>query len=1076
MDCRRPALRDSLSLPGSPVDSTDGARWSNYTKSWSYATPTRTGSTEAQAGGGGGGSGITNLGKTLTRKVSSRWRRGGESVVCTSPGSPRLVATENTTSARHMDPICAAPSEAGSPHQAKGRLKKVGSRYSIRVSVDHKQSPSPLPRTPTPGTPTSFDSERLPRRLIKLRRSTSSAGPSPSPVSAPASTPPSGNKLWKLMKRISTGGLRDKYHSHSPSKSQSQAQAQLSNCSEESFSHASSPFTCDRDRDAPPPVPALPKDLQSLLPISSPTSDFGPQTPERRTHSDKRGTGKDRSASSPVSLPSSSPTPPQKKIFHRIRPISSVGILRGRSSTTVSNPASASASVFGFGFGSGYIPVPPHSHQSTRATTPSGQSKVFLPSRPETASSFSFGSTNPFARSYNESVLDGTCKSQSVRASTRSRRSSTSSLGDHHHHNDQFNQQQKHNQQQLNQQHNKHHRHQQQTISTNNKVNIATNGQVPAPPVPTNILAKHIVPPGELLKGEGVGVLVTTTTTVVVGEGAEKRKVPCPVVGTSASQGRSKDKDKDNNGGNRPTYSTHTKSLSKAKSSKVGLYIPLPGRAAGASSAPTFTSAPISSSLTPQTNKEGTIDSTNGHTRIPPSLPIPPRNPRRGGTNTSTKDNIEWCLGNMGIARSPDIELPSLPFPPRKRVMADKIERDGLDSQGKEKDKERVSGGWERGRSLTVTGYESAPPSPAPPSPLLSPSPFSSSPLTSPQSEPEMVEYLSSSQGPFLPVPALSTFGRVLGRQFGMERMEDPGTASVSVSPFFTTNTLAPTSGSASPSSLASTPGTDSRSGSRSDLTSGPNPHPRRIHSVSVSVTSRSGSISTKTGKSHYRPIPIPTRPRPMSRSYSSPVSTSVSGPEDMEGASAQSTPGQGQVALVQGQGMPGAFNTFLRKMSLSGGLSVVLAPGPGSPPPMRPARSPKRPSLSAIVRDGRENDKDKESEGGSGGKLLRKGSLKSATGEGPMPVMNVNGGAILENGDTTSNSLMEDEKQKSKREKWETLLEKSERAGGTLHLNADGEGLLSDKMSVRMSATSLTPSEEGLDGGKNQGDDINGH
>lgn len=38
---------------------------------------------------------------------------------------------------------------------------------------------------------------------------------------------------------------------------------------------------------------------------------------------------------------------------------------------------------------------------------------------------------------------------------------------------------------------------------------------------------------------------------------------------------------------------------------------------------------------------------------------------------------------------------------------------------------------------------------------------------------------------------------------------------------------------------------------------------------------------------------------------------------------------------------------------------------------------------------------------------------------------------------------------EKEKRERWKDLLARSERAGGTLHLNADGEGLLSDKMST---------------------------
>lgn len=51
---------------------------------------------------------------------------------------------------------------------------------------------------------------------------------------------------------------------------------------------------------------------------------------------------------------------------------------------------------------------------------------------------------------------------------------------------------------------------------------------------------------------------------------------------------------------------------------------------------------------------------------------------------------------------------------------------------------------------------------------------------------------------------------------------------------------------------------------------------------------------------------------------------------------------------------------------------------------------------------------------------------------------------------------------EREKRERWKDLLARSERAGGTIHLNADGEGLLSDKMSVRASsAVSLITGEE---------------
>jgi len=49
---------------------------------------------------------------------------------------------------------------------------------------------------------------------------------------------------------------------------------------------------------------------------------------------------------------------------------------------------------------------------------------------------------------------------------------------------------------------------------------------------------------------------------------------------------------------------------------------------------------------------------------------------------------------------------------------------------------------------------------------------------------------------------------------------------------------------------------------------------------------------------------------------------------------------------------------------------------------------------------------------------------------------------------------------EKEKRERWKDLLARSERAGGTLHLNADGEGLLSDRMSTRASAVSLVMGE----------------
>ena len=254
------------------ADQLDDFSWTNYVGSyyWSYATASTSASAQKTPKSGGG---LVGLGKSLTRKVSSRWRRTGSVVTTEGRSQGESVIIPPEIPAQAPQTFSERSGSAG-PEELKG-IKSMRSRHTMRISVDRrladgKTPSSPLPTTPTPDTPTSFESVRVPRRLVKPRPSLSSADPSPSrgpstcilaPSSTSRSTPSekdSGGKLWKLMKRISTGGLRDKYHSHSSSKSH------LSNYSEESLSHASSSAN-----ERAPPVPALPKSLRVLLPSAS---------------------------------------------------------------------------------------------------------------------------------------------------------------------------------------------------------------------------------------------------------------------------------------------------------------------------------------------------------------------------------------------------------------------------------------------------------------------------------------------------------------------------------------------------------------------------------------------------------------------------------------------------------------------------------------------------------------------------------------------------------------------------------------------------------------------------------------
>ncbi|KAK2459249.1 hypothetical protein APHAL10511_008726 [Amanita phalloides] len=952
-----PPSQPANNVVGSPADkrltadSTDDYNWSKCARSyyWSCTTASTSASTQKDSKGGGG---FMSLGKSLTRKVSSRWHKVGGAIA--AEGGPSNTSAI-PPAAQDSEKGCIQRSGSAGTEETqaksalevnKERIKKIRSRYSMRISVDRDLKPladmhtpgpvSPAPSTPTPSTPTSLDRGRVPRRLVKPRPPASSADPSPSSpgpsaslsasASAPSSEKAGNGKLWKLMKRISTGGLRDKYRSYSPSTKQ-----HLSNYSEESLSHTST-----STHGPPPPVPALPKSFQSLLPGSPPaslTSSFSEGGQGQRTadisHSaqvnanQNRIVDKDRSVSSP--LPTESR---QKKMTQCIRPISSVGILKRQRST--SNGLAASSST------SANVSRPP----LTRTTTPSGQTKPKLPSRPSTARSSSPVPSE--STRFLGSSLFG--RSRSI----RSRRSSISSLDEangqhiHHYHLPLHNH--------LQPNHHLHALHKQQQQQQNNNNNNGNNGLVSVPPVPTNILAKHILPPGALMKEE--------VKMGAENENGRRRNEKKESISTGAGAGASLTAQSGSG-------STHGNGVSSTEAS------------AGHGGGPPYT--------------KGATEARRIDLPLRSAVPPPPpsgatgsgRNPPSPGQRTSIGGD-EWS-----IAQSPEYELPSLPFPPRRRGVSEKAKRDDDVVDGGGGDAKMLG----RSRSSTVAV-----------SPVSSPS----------LSRVPSMSYLSKvGEAEENVTPVLSTFGRVVGKQFGMERMENPSSVSVSDSV----------------SSLGSTSAGSSLD-SRSELSL----HGRMSIYGSISRKTRQYlSLSPGIGKSSASAV---------SRSYSLPSSPDMPIPSP--------------AILLPSQSQPSGSG-----LSLSSSLSSSSAA------PARPARDPRRPSVSPNLRvEGTVEEKEQSSNRNGSGKLLRKTSV----GERRRPMLS-NGGSTTSvcsprntDHDAHSSSHLKSSESKlphplterEKREKWEDLLERSDRAGGTIHLSADGEGLLSDRMLARISAVSL--------------------
>ncbi|KAK0187883.1 hypothetical protein F5146DRAFT_732506 [Armillaria mellea] len=173
-----------------------------------------------------------SLSRSLSRKLSGRWRKGSMGV----PDDDMEWEKIELPSADRERELESEPGR-GRPslQERRGHRRPVldGTKTdevtkSLRVSVGTHARPVDEPTIPAskaPRTSTSMAAD-----------STFDPAFSAVPGSQEAKSEPGGKKLWKLIKRISTGGLRDKY-TDSPLGSPS---------------------------GSPPPVPALPKDYVSM--------------------------------------------------------------------------------------------------------------------------------------------------------------------------------------------------------------------------------------------------------------------------------------------------------------------------------------------------------------------------------------------------------------------------------------------------------------------------------------------------------------------------------------------------------------------------------------------------------------------------------------------------------------------------------------------------------------------------------------------------------------------------------------------------------------------------------------------
>ncbi len=174
----------------------------------------------------------SGLGKTLSRKMSGRWRKGSMAAddiewERVEPPPPLTLDKERDRD-QGIEQEERGGEERGrmSLQERRGQHRKSSVKgeeaaKELRVSIEKHAMPfensTPL-KTPITGS------------LLSTPKLDDSLGNSPrSRKSEPGGSSGSGSKLWKLMKRISTGGLRDRYVDESPT-------------------------------EPPPPVPPIPKD------------------------------------------------------------------------------------------------------------------------------------------------------------------------------------------------------------------------------------------------------------------------------------------------------------------------------------------------------------------------------------------------------------------------------------------------------------------------------------------------------------------------------------------------------------------------------------------------------------------------------------------------------------------------------------------------------------------------------------------------------------------------------------------------------------------------------------------------
>jgi hypothetical protein len=242
-----------------------------------------------------------SLGRSLSRKVSGRWKKQGGLVVGPLDREDGSREGHLLTRSSMQERRKGGSTTRGDESEEEKRMR-MRNRRSLRLSIDKfsdvvgKEFDERLvlpPRLTTsgsrsPGVKSDGDADHG-TRLSKAKKAD---GGSP--------TGSGGNRFWKLMRRISVGGLREKYH----------------------------------DVEPPPPVPALPRDLQHLHPSRSNDSSL---TRQRSAIPKKPASA----SSSPSSGTPIVPVPPKSRTL----PPSPPGPNHPRPSTTTRSSSPVSSDV-----------------------------------------------------------------------------------------------------------------------------------------------------------------------------------------------------------------------------------------------------------------------------------------------------------------------------------------------------------------------------------------------------------------------------------------------------------------------------------------------------------------------------------------------------------------------------------------------------------------------------------------------------------------------------------------------------------------------------------------------------------